>query len=359
MCQLSAVCCGSLSLPDRTPKAATALAFWPPSHRFFPLSLFSRLSPTALCAVSSPLSRVPNCAQLCHPPAERMSVPPRAQKSLLFLFQLALLATVHCQRYYDDSSIYSRPLPSNSRYGSSSSSSSSSCFDRLNRPIRCTPEFVNAAYHAVVDATNTCGKNGPSQYCVQTGAAGSNKKTCEVCDANSESQRHPPEFLVDFNDHHEHTWWQSESLFEGKWPKQVNLTLHLGKTFEITYVRLRFHSPRAESFAIYKKTTEKSEWEPFQFYSSNCLKSYNVSDRFYLSPQDETQALCTKEFSDISPLTGGNVVFTTLEGRPNATNFEHNDRLQVSLWKAVNCRPLTCSTITITSFSPTGICHCH
>ena len=31
----------------------------------------------------------------------------------------------------------------------------------------------------------------------------------------------------------------------------------------------------------------------------------------------EDRALCTSEFSDISPLTGGNVAFSTLEGRPS------------------------------------------
>ncbi|XP_017464259.1 PREDICTED: laminin-like protein lam-2, partial [Rhagoletis zephyria] len=106
------------------------------------------------------------------------------------------------------------------------------------------------------------------------------------------------------------------------------LTLSLGKDFEITYVRVRFHSPRAESFAIFKKTHENSEWEPFQYYSSNCYKTYSVPDRYYSSQHADVTPLCTKEFSDISPLTGGNVVFTTLEGRPNATNFEHNEALQ-------------------------------
>ena len=213
--------------------------------------------------------------------------------------------------------------------GHSSSSSSSGCYDRHMRPVRCTPEFVNAAYNSYVEATNTCGLRGPSQYCVQTGAAGSTKKTCDICDASNPANRHPPEYLVDFNDHQEHTWWQSETLFEGKWPQQINLTLSLGKDFEITYVRVRFHSPRAESFAIFKKTHENSEWEPFQYYSSNCYKTYSVPDRYYSSQHADVTPLCTKEFSDISPLTGGNVVFTTLEGRPNATNFEHNEALQV------------------------------
>lgn len=207
----------------------------------------------------------------------------------------------------------------------------SPCYDEFNRPTRCTPEFVNAAYNTPVEATNTCGLRGPAQYCVQTGASGSTKKTCETCDAHVPVLAHLPEHMIDANDHNELSWWQSESLYEGKWPQQVNITLHLGKAFEITYVRLRFQSPRAESFAIYKRTREDGPWVPFQYYSSHCLETYNVTDRsFFSTINDEQQPLCTKEFSDISPLTGGNVVFTTLEGRPNANHFETNNKLQVS-----------------------------
>jgi len=39
-----------------------------------------------------------------------------------------------------------------------------------------------------------------------------------------------------------------------------------GKAFDITYIRLLFYSPRPESFAIYKKSTEDGQWTPYQFY---------------------------------------------------------------------------------------------
>ena len=45
---------------------------------------------------------------------------------------------------------------------------------------------------------------------------------------------------------------------------------------------------------------------------------------------DEQKALCTDDYSDISPLTGGNVAFSTLEGRPSAYNFDRSPILQVS-----------------------------
>lgn len=45
-----------------------------------------------------------------------------------------------------------------------------------------------------------------------------------------------------------------------------------GKSYEITYVRLKFHTSRPESFAIYKRSHSDGPWVPFQFYSASCEK---------------------------------------------------------------------------------------
>ncbi|KAK5889661.1 hypothetical protein CesoFtcFv8_015647 [Champsocephalus esox] len=104
-----------------------------------------------------------------------------------------------------------------------------------------------------------------------------------------------------------------------------------GKAFDITYVRLKFHTSRPESFAIYKRTREGGPWVPYQYYSGSCEKTYRKAGRgFIRTGEDEQQALCTDDFSDISPLTGGNVAFSTLEGRPSAYNFDNSPVLQVS-----------------------------
>lgn len=103
-----------------------------------------------------------------------------------------------------------------------------------------------------------------------------------------------------------------------------------GKAYEITYVRLKFHTSRPESFAIYKRGRADGPWVPFQYYSASCHKTYGKQPRHYLRPgEDEQVAFCTDEFSDISPLSGGNVAFSTLEGRPSAYNFDGSPALQV------------------------------
>lgn len=199
------------------------------------------------------------------------------------------------------------------------------CYDHLGSPGRCLPRFENAAHNRSVAASHTCG--APAEdYCMQTGST----RSCHRCQASEPQHSHGAALLTDFHSDDEPTWWQSPSMFYGiQHPSTVNLTLSLGKSFEITYVRLKFYTSRPESFAIYKRTAESAPWQPYQYYSASCRKTYGRDARGFLRPGDEERtALCTDEFSDISPLTGGNVAFSTLEGRPSAYNFDQSAVLQ-------------------------------
>ena len=122
-------------------------------------------------------------------------------------------------------------------------------------------------------------------------------------------------------------------MFEGiQYPNHVNLTLNLGKSYDITYIRIVFYSPRPESFSIYKRLTPNGPWIPYQHYSATCRQTYKLPDS-HLSVvvkkgEDEARALCTSEYSDISPLRDGNIAFSTLESRPSAIEFENSLELQ-------------------------------
>ncbi|XP_056260145.1 laminin subunit gamma-3 [Seriola aureovittata] len=200
-----------------------------------------------------------------------------------------------------------------------------SCYDEEGVPSRCMPRFENVAFNRTVEVSNVCG-SPPEDYCMQTGST----RSCHYCNTLVPELSHNASLLTDFNRNEEPTWWQSQSMYYGiQHPNSVNLTLHLGKAFDITYVRLKFYTSRPESFAIYKRTEEDGPWLPYQYYSASCSKTYGKDAKGYIRPgDDERAALCTDEFSDISPLSGGNVAFSTLEGRPSAYNFDQSMVLQ-------------------------------
>ncbi|XP_051552482.1 laminin subunit gamma-3-like [Myxocyprinus asiaticus] len=199
------------------------------------------------------------------------------------------------------------------------------CYDEEGIPNRCLPKFENVAFNQSVIVSNVCGIPA-EDYCMQTGST----RSCHYCDTLDLELNHNGTYLTDFHTDEKPTWWQSQSMFYGvQYPNSVNLTLHLGKAFEITYIRLKFYTSQPESFAIYKRTEENVPWQPYQYYSASCRKTYGKDNKGFIKPgQEERTALCTDEFSDISPLTGGNVAFSTLEGRPSAYNFDQSPVLQ-------------------------------
>ncbi|KAL7980882.1 hypothetical protein Chor_002036 [Crotalus horridus] len=263
------------------------------------------------------------------------------------------------------------------------------CYNAQGRAQRCMPIFENAAFGRQAPASNTCGWP-PETYCLQMGTRESST-LCHRCDAADPLLHHNASYLTDFHSQEEPTWWQSQSMAFGvQHPTSVNITLHLashgcdwlqqqilsldriplfvdpekkkpgqrnkhyssdgkdsGKSYEITYVRLKFHTSRPESFAIYKRSQADGPWIPYQFYSASCKKTYGKPERQFLrSGEHEQVALCTDEFSDISPLSGGNVAFSTLEGRPSAYSFDQSPLLQE--W--VTCTDLLISLDRLNTF---------
>uniref|UniRef100_A0A671SGR9 Netrin-1-like n=1 Tax=Sinocyclocheilus anshuiensis TaxID=1608454 RepID=A0A671SGR9_9TELE len=199
------------------------------------------------------------------------------------------------------------------------------CYDEYGHPTRCIPDFVNAAFGKEVRASSTCGKT-PSRYCVVTEKGDERHRNCHTCDASDPKKYHPPAYLTDLNNPHNITCWQSDNYIQ--YPRNVTLTLSLDKKFEVTYVSLQFCSPRPESMAIFKSMDYGKSWVPFQYYSTQCRKMYNKPSKATITKQNEQEAICTDSHTDMHPLSGGLIAFSTLDGRPSAHDFDNSPVLQ-------------------------------
>ena len=67
---------------------------------------------------------------------------------------------------------------------------------------------------------------------------------------------------------------------------------------------------------------------------ATCRDTYSIPpSNSIMQPGDgktisEARALCSEEFSDLTPLIDGNVAFSTLDGRPSMFDFERRPELQ-------------------------------
>jgi len=192
---------------------------------------------------------------------------------------------------------------------------------------RCMPVFENIAFDKDIYANNTCGLTGPMEYCVQTGTSGA-KKICDHCDNRNAGQRHPADLMTDMNLDETPTWWQSDTLLTQKYG--AHLILDFKKKYNVAFVRIRFHTIRPHSFAIYKKSTydPNEEWLPYQFYSRTCKETYNLPDKANVQLSNQKVALCSDEASGMIPLSGGNVAYLTLYNRPGKKQFDSYPELQ-------------------------------
>ncbi|KAF7638707.1 putative effector protein [Meloidogyne graminicola] len=207
------------------------------------------------------------------------------------------------------------------------------CYNDSEYPQRCVTNSQNIAYQKNIEISPpefTCGVKNISNFCLQYGNICIVSNVCDICDNNNYSKSHPPSFLTDFNDPHSETWWQSITMEEGINQNNniINLTLKLGKSFDISSIRIKFASPRPESLIIYKKTRESSPWIVWQYFSSSCKETFGISEQIPIYSSNKVIAKCSKEYSNITPLCGGDVIFSTLEEHSSINNFEENEILQ-------------------------------
>lgn len=76
------------------------------------------------------------------------------------------------------------------------------CFDE-DRPRRCMSDFVNVAFGSMIEASSTCGTNGPEKFCEVDGK-------CHTCDINDSSKSFTAAALSDIHNLNNVTCWRSE-----------------------------------------------------------------------------------------------------------------------------------------------------
>lgn len=206
------------------------------------------------------------------------------------------------------------------------------CYDD-DRPKKCIPDFVNAAFGVPVKASSTCGLRGTQTFCDNVDLSSNFGPNCYVCDDVDPKRRFSPIALTDVNNSNNVTCWRSEPIPDSVNNDNVTLHLSLGKKFELTYITLTFcpGAIKPDSLAIFKSTDYGRTFVPFQFYSSQCRKIYGRPNRAMITKSNEQEARCTdshRHLGDATGITGSRIAFSVLDGRPSATDFDSSVVLQ-------------------------------
>ena len=150
-------------------------------------------------------------------------------------------------------------------------------------------------------ATSTCGLDGPEVYCeLADPAEGSGgERACFTCDGSDPDSLHPATFLTD-DDLRGRTWWQA-----GNGVGSVTLELELEALFSFTRLVVTFRSPRPAAAVVERSRDFGVTYEPFQYYSDDCMGDFGLPDQSSIQTMDEV--ICTSEYSSINPITNGEV----------------------------------------------------
>ncbi|XP_033151119.1 laminin subunit alpha-1 isoform X1 [Drosophila mauritiana] len=183
------------------------------------------------------------------------------------------------------------------------------------------PPLFNVVPRAQISVNATCGQNGAEEYCKQVGA-----KPCGICNAHSSdrAKQRSIQSLISSGSGFEEGWWQSPTLQGGRQFEYVTILLDLKQNYQIFSVWLKSaNSPRPASW-ILEKSLNGINFEPWQYFGlsdADCQRRWNLSGQNgkYVF-QNDTEIICSTQFSKPGPLENGVLHASLLKNRPGATD---------------------------------------
>ncbi|XP_046866451.1 laminin subunit alpha-1 isoform X2 [Drosophila willistoni] len=196
------------------------------------------------------------------------------------------------------------------------------------------PQLFNVVSRATITVNATCGQNGAEEYCKLVDAYPHPNwaKQCGTCNAHSSdrSKQRPIESLISSGSSYDESWWQSPTLQGGRQFEYVTITLDLKQTYQIFFVTLKSaNSPRPASW-ILEKSLDGINYEPWQYFGlsdADCKRRWNLSGengKYFF--QNDTEVICSTQFSKPLPLENGEIHVSLLKNRPGA--MEQTPELQ-------------------------------
>ncbi|KAH8251255.1 hypothetical protein KR032_004153 [Drosophila birchii] len=190
------------------------------------------------------------------------------------------------------------------------------------------PPLFNVAPRAEISVNATCGQNGAEEYCKLVDAYPHRNwaKQCGTCNAHSSdrARQRSIQSLISTGSGLEESWWQSPTLQGGRQFEYVTITLDLKQTYQIFFVLLKSaNSPRPASW-ILERSLDGIKFEPWQYFGlsdADCRRRWNLSGQNgkYVF-QNDTEVICSTQFSKPLPLENGELHVSLLKNRPGATD---------------------------------------
>lgn len=183
------------------------------------------------------------------------------------------------------------------------------CKDRSCYPI--TGNLLIGRKHQL-SASSTCGSRSRERFCIVSHLEEQTK--CFYCDSRTEwrPQREPhrlshrienvvSEVIEDKN----RNWWQSEN---GQ--QNVTIQLDLEAEFHFTHLIMTFKSFRPAAMIIEKSADFGKTWQIYRYFAYDCDNTFPGIPEG--PPKKHTDVICTSQYSEVAPSTGGEIVYKVI-----------------------------------------------